>query len=184
MRISENAYLIIDLEATCSNDGSVPRDEMEIIEIGALIMDSDTFEIRSEFQSFVRPVRHSVLTDFCTELTSISQAQVDSAPTYAETMAALVRWMSAFDDILFCSWGDYDRKQFQQDCRYHGVDYPFGERHLNLKAEFSMAIGQRRRFGLSGALKRLGLQFEGTHHRGIDDARNIARVVRQVCVGG
>ena len=28
-------YLVVDLEATCSDDGAVPRDQMEIIEIGA-----------------------------------------------------------------------------------------------------------------------------------------------------
>jgi inhibitor of KinA sporulation pathway (predicted exonuclease) len=36
MRITNDYYLIIDLEATCSNVGEVPRHEMEIIEIGAV----------------------------------------------------------------------------------------------------------------------------------------------------
>ena len=30
--------------------------------------------------------------------------------------------------------------------------------------------------GVGGALRYLGLEFEGTPHRGIDDARNIARI--------
>jgi len=33
---------------------------------------------------------------------------------------------------------------------------------------------------MSGVLKKLGLQLEGTDHRGIDDARNIARIVQAV----
>lgn len=49
MRIPNQYYLIIDLEATCSNDGAVPRQEMEVIEIGAVMQDSQTFEIVSEF---------------------------------------------------------------------------------------------------------------------------------------
>jgi inhibitor of KinA sporulation pathway (predicted exonuclease) len=61
MRISNSYYLIIDLEATCSDDGTVPRQEMEIIEIGAVMQSSRTFEIESEFQTFVRPVRPSNL---------------------------------------------------------------------------------------------------------------------------
>jgi len=32
---------------------------------------------------------------------------------------------------------------------------------------------------LSPALDLLGLPLAGTHHRGIDDARNIARIVQQ-----
>jgi hypothetical protein len=47
-------WLVIDLEATCCNDGQFPREEMEIIEIGAVIADGKTFEPSDEF-SDVRP---------------------------------------------------------------------------------------------------------------------------------
>ena len=50
-------YLVIDLEATCDNGGRVPRDEMEIIEIGGVLVDHETLEPIDEFASFVRPVR-------------------------------------------------------------------------------------------------------------------------------
>lgn len=173
-------YLLIDFEATCSDDGAVPKEEMEIIEIGAAMQRTGTFEVAAEFQSFVRPVRHPRLTPFCTELTTITQDQVDAAPLFPEVLAALVAWAAPYDDCLFCSWGDYDRNQLQQDCAFHGVAYPFGDEHLNLKAAFSQALGTKRRFGMAGALRKLGLKLEGTHHRGIDDIRNIARVVRSV----
>lgn len=91
--------------------------------------------------------------------------------------------MGAFKDSLFCSWGDYDRNQFKQDCEYHSLDYPFTGGHLNLKAEFSRAFGLKKKMGVTDALRHLGLRFEGSHHRGLDDARNIARIVRRVCIG-
>lgn len=176
---TDHAYrLIIDLEATCNDDGSLPRDEMEIIEIGALMQDAQTFEVVSEFQTFVRPVRNPELTEFCVRLTTIAQTQVATAPRYPEAIGSLRSWMRTFDDAVFCSWGVYDRRQFEKDCAYHGVEYPFPPEHINLKEEFSRVLNTGRRFGLSGALKRLGLEFEGTPHRGIDDVRNIARIVR------
>lgn len=184
MRIPNPFYLIIDLEATCSDDGSVPRHEMEIIEIGAVLLQARTFEVESELQTFVRPVRHPRLTPFCTGLTSITQEEVAAAPLFPEALRSLKEWMEGFGDALFCSWGEYDRLQFLQDCRFHGVEYPFGAGHLNLKEEFSRTLGTGRRFGVGGALRRLGLGFEGTHHRGIDDARNIARIVRAVAGEG
>lgn len=184
MHIPHAFYLIIDLEATCSNDGSLPRNEMEIIEIGAVLLNGRTFEIESEFQTFVRPVRHPKLTAFCTELTSITQEQVDTAPMFPEALESMKNWRDGFEDALFCSWGDYDRFQFLQDCRYHGVAYPFLTGHFNVKEAFSKSLNTRRRFGVDGALRKLGLELEGTHHRGLDDARNIARIVRQVCAGG
>ena len=182
MRISNDYYLIIDLEATCSTDGTVPRDEMEIIEIGAVMQNARTFEIESEFQSFVRPVRHPELTAFCKELTGIKQENVEGAPSFASAISAMQEWMRAFEDSLFCSWGDYDRKQFIQDCQYHRLDYPFPQGHMNLKAEVSKTLGLKKQMGISGALKYLGMEFEGSHHRGLDDAKNIARVVRRVIV--
>ncbi|HLT37476.1 MAG TPA: 3'-5' exonuclease [Enhygromyxa sp.] len=169
-------YLVIDLEATCDNAGAVPKREMEIIEIGAVLVDRTSFEPIAEFQTFVRPVRHPKLTRFCQELTSITQAQVDAAPGFVEAIAALREFMAG-EQPLFCSWGNYDRGQFQLDAGYHRIKLPFGPDHLNLKQAFSDALGTRKRFGMAGALRRLGLPLQGTHHRGIDDARNIARIL-------
>src|SRR5690606_3123071 len=78
---------------------------------------------------------------------------------------------------LLCSWGVYVRGQFQQDAGYHRVKLPFGPDYLNLKQAVSGAPGTSKRFGMAGALQQLGLPLEGTHHRGIDDARNIARIL-------
>jgi inhibitor of KinA sporulation pathway (predicted exonuclease) len=183
MRISNDYYLIVDVEATCSDDGAVPRHEMEIIEIGAVVQDSLTFQIEAEFATFVRPVRHPRLTAFCTELTGIVQTEVEDAPPFPEAIGAMKQWMSGFEDALFCSWGDYDRNQFLQDCKYHGVAYSFRSGHRNLKAEFTRFLNLGKKLGVAGALRHLGLRFEGTHHRGLDDARNIARIVERVCLG-
>jgi len=182
MRIPNANYLIVDVEATCGNEGAVPRDEMEIIEIGALVQNARTFAIEAEFQTFVKPVRHPTLTPFCTQLTSISQREVERAPDFLAALDAMKEWMNSYDDSLFCSWGDYDRLQFLQDCAHHAAPYPFPSGHFNIKTAFSRALGTRKRYGIAGALKRLGMSFAGTHHRGIDDVRNIARIVREVCI--
>jgi 3'-5' exoribonuclease 1 len=169
-------YLVIDLEATCDNGGLVPKREMEIIEIGAVLVDAINFEPIAEFQSFVRPVRHPTLTPFCRQLTSITQADVDAAPGFPEVIRALQDFMNN-QRPLFCSWGKYDRGQFGLDAGYHRVELPFGSDHLNLKQAFSDALGTRKRFGMAAALRELGIPLTGTHHRGIDDARNIAQIL-------
>ena len=166
--------LVIDLEATCDERHAIPREETEIIEIGAVLLDEALRPIE-EWQTFVRPQQHPLLTKFCMELTSIQQSDVDGAPTFPEAIAALGRFIAG-RNVLFCSWGDYDRVQFGRDAQRHGVALPLGQDHLNVKIAFSKALGQRRRMGVGQAIARLGLTFEGTAHRGIDDARNIARL--------
>lgn len=63
---------------------SVFLDQMETIEIGLVLIDLETLEVVDEFQRFVRPQINPILTDFCKELTSIHQTDVDSAATYAK----------------------------------------------------------------------------------------------------
>lgn len=174
-------YLVVDLEATCDEPKSFPRSETEIIEIGAVLVDAATLEVEDEFQTFVRPRRHPRLTAFCTQLTTITQDQVDDAPGFPRAIAALTDFLGCAE-VTMCSWGAYDWNQFRRDATWHRVTLPF-QRHINLKERFSRRHPSGRRFGVRGALRQVGLGFHGTPHRGIDDARNIARLLPWVMDG-
>ncbi len=172
-----NSYLVLDLEATCCDQGTLREKEMETIEIGAVMVEPQNLTIIDEFQTFIKPVRHPILTEFCKSLTSITQAQVDGAPPYPEAIALLKKWLSGYANGVFGSWGDYDRKQFQQDSDFHKVPFPIAYPHVNLKKLFTETQGLPKRYGMAKALEIVGLPLEGTHHRGIDDARNIAKLL-------
>jgi inhibitor of KinA sporulation pathway (predicted exonuclease) len=170
-------YVVIDFEATCSeNSSEFPRDEMEIIEIGAILCDAESLTTIKEFQSFVKPVRHSRLTAFCQKLTTITQAQVESAPRFPQALQAMVAAIQPSEDLLFCSWGDYDKNQLRRDCEFHKAPYPF-KWHLNVKRKFSEQQELEKELGVGQALREAGLKFEGTQHRAIDDTRNIVRLL-------
>ena len=172
-----NYYLIVDLEATCCNRNTIKRYEMETIEIGAVLLDSDTLLIADEYQTFIKPLRKPRLTDFCIGLTSITQDVVDLAPAYPQAHKEFTAWLSRYDNYAFCSWGDYDLHQLAQDSHYHQLPAPVQARHINIKKLFSLNQGVERKIGMAGALRMAGLELEGTHHRGIDDARNMARLM-------
>jgi 3'-5' exoribonuclease 1 len=177
--------LVVDVEATCDEDHRIPREQTEIIEIGAVLCDGTTLLPLAEFQTFVKPIRHRILTPFCTHLTSITQADVDGAPGFAAAMSKLSEFLrnrGALGQHSFCSWGDYDRAQFTRDERRHGVRAPLSSQHINLKESFRRRSGDDGKLGCGQALRRVGLRFLGTAHRGIDDARNIARLL-PYCLG-
>lgn len=156
---------------------SLPRDEMETIEIGAVFVDAADFRVTGEFQTFIRPVRHPILTPFCTELTSITQEIVDGAPGFAHAFHEFEKSIvSPRDATRFCSWGLFDKTQFERDCYYHSVPYTLPT-HINLKDVFSATQGKRRAYAMAEALKICGIELAGTHHRGIDDARNIVKML-------
>lgn len=175
---------IVDFEATCWGDGNRgKREEMEIIEIGAVLAESSGLRKLAEFQSFIKPVRNPVLSDFCRALTSIEQRDVDRAPEFPAVMAKFSAWLGDgrdSRDVEFSSWGQYDFNQLRQDCDYHRQPWPFfTDSHINLKKRVAEKLGWSEK-GVHKAMDRLGMKFEGTAHRGIDDARNILRIVQKV----
>lgn len=167
-------YVIVDLEATCWETRTNIED-MEIIEIGAVILESSTGTIGDEFSEFVKPVVHTELSNFCKQLTSIEQKDVDNADDFTVVFPRFIDWIGTQPFIL-CSWGAYDLKQFKKDCARHNIPLPDSFlRHINLKQEFAN-LKKIKPCGMAKALKILGIELEGTHHRAIDDVRNIARI--------
>ena len=168
-------YLIVDLEATCWEKGSVPS-RMETIEIGTVLLATAKGPIEREFDTMVRPVAEPILSAFCTALTSIRQHEVDAAETFPNALQRMLDWVGDAMPFTWCSWGAYDLKQLRSDCRRHRMALPAVlENHINLKREFARLIGIKPPT-MKQALRLMSIRLEGRHHRGIDDARNIAKL--------
>ncbi|KOU75989.1 DNA polymerase III [Streptomyces sp. MMG1533] len=166
---------VVDVEATCWPGSPPPGAVSEIIEIGLTVVDLDAGERVARHRILVRPSR-STVGDFCTELTGLTQDEVDRGVSFAEACRLLAAEHRA-GARAWASWGDYDRHQFVRQCRATGTPYPFGRRHTNAKAAFTDVHGLRKRPGMAQALRFAGLPLEGRHHRGEDDAWNIAALV-------
>ena len=165
--------LVIDIECTCGP--GVTKDLQEIIEIGAVRVDPISFEIKDEFSTLIQP-RLTKISPFCYNLTGISQDMVNTGVEYfGVAMYILEKWMGG--PMIFCSWGEYDRTQFKEQAAREEDALPPFAGFINLKAAFSSAEGVKRQYGLERALARKGLQFVGTPHRALTDAKNTARLV-------
>ncbi|MBB4959246.1 3'-5' exonuclease [Micromonospora polyrhachis] len=173
---------VVDVEATCWR-GPSPRDQTnEIIEIGLCVVDLVDRRRVARDRILVRPARSRV-SAFCTELTGLTQAEVDAGVSFAEACRLLATRHQAGPRV-WASWGDYDRLQFQRQCGATQVPYPFGARHVNAKAVFAQAYGLQRKMGMAGALRHVELPLEGRHHSGADDAWNIGALVLHTLAAG
>jgi inhibitor of KinA sporulation pathway (predicted exonuclease) len=164
--------LVIDIESTCWQGYPPPGQMSEIIEVGLCVVDVRRLERIEKRCILVRPVR-SQISEFCTQLTTLKADDFHSAGTLADAVGILKREYRSLER-LFASWGDYDRRQFERVCKELTVPYPFGPTHLNVKTLFSIASGLPTELGIDTALAHAGMTMEGTHHRGVDDAWNIA----------
>ncbi|RON55587.1 3'-5' exonuclease [Pseudomonas frederiksbergensis] len=177
--------LCIDLEATCDELMEAENlralivipDEMETIEIGLAVIDLRKMETVEVFQRYVRPVLHPTLTDFCTNLTSIKQADVDAAQSFPVVATEFTAFLQKYPNALWGSWGDYDADQLAADAlRANCTPMLRGVQHLDIERSYR-EIFACPSIGLRAAVEALGLNWSGQYHRGIDDAKNLADMV-------
>jgi len=182
MKSANTVLNVVDVEATCWAGDPPPGEVSEIIEIGLTTVDLAPGERTGRHRVLVRPAR-SAVSGFCTELTGLTRAEVDSGISFAQACALLAAEYHAASRP-WASWGDYDRSQFLRQCEAADVRYPFSGTHVNAKAVFTTAYGLPKQQGIAAALKIAGLPLEGRHHRGEDDAWNIAALILHLRAGG
>lgn len=170
--------LVVDVESTCwKNNDLRPKNEIsEIIEVGITSVNLDKLSVIKTESILIRP-KFSKVSDFCTELTTLTQDMLDrDGITYKQACDKLEREYKSYNKTMI-SWGDYDRNMFENNCKLHYCKYPFGRHHLNLKMLFAILHKLPNELGMDEALKYLNIPLEGTHHRGCDDSLNIAKIL-------
>lgn len=176
----------VDLEATCDDDPKFNRRNMEIIEFGLTLLNPE-YKVVGTFNAFVRPTITPILSEFCKELTSITQTQVDTAPTWDEVAYQLGQF---FDQMIptgeiefWVSWGDFDRNLIEHECNRWNVTNPMAEAHFNLKKLEASHRNTKKQEGLMKTMTRLGLTFPGTLHRACNDAEAVSMIMRELGPG-
>ena len=184
---------VYDFECQCDKNNNLPFNE--IIEFPVVIVDVKNQKIAHEFHTYVKPVIVPKLTEFCTELTGIKQDQVDKGILIQDAMKQLHAFLESKGlfktEFVFASCGDFDGNQMKRESNHKQFKVPaYLRRWINLKKVFSTgeanpAFASPKTItktksvsgGMTDMLDKLGLKLEGRHHSGIDDARNLARVV-------
>jgi len=182
-----DCFAVLDFEATCQDDSYGRLEPQEIIELPIVLVHAKTGRKLSEFREYVQPVHHPQLTDFCTQLTGITQETVDAGLTWPLALAQAQAWLDkqlseqSLSRCIFVTCGDWDLKSMMgRQCALSGEHVPERFRQwINIKRLFASVTGLN-----GGSMKRmldvLGLRLEGHHHSGLDDCRNIARILAEL----
>lgn len=186
--------IVVDFEATCWEE-RVNTDVQEIIEFPAVIIDLAAPQGQppvAEFQRYVRPTDRPELSEFCTELTGITQAMVSGQQPLAVVLAEFVAWIEQQTylmskgpecNFVLCADGDWDFGsifpiEIKRKHISHLVPGYLKVGWCDVRKYFNQATGHRG--GMKRMLEHLRLPLLGKHHSGIDDARNIARILQRV----
>lgn len=186
--------LVIDFEATCGAKGSEPKPQ-EIIEFPCALLNTNKgFEIEAIFHEYVRPVHNPMLTRFCTELTGITQDMVDTEDDFATVFNKFNNWLvdqgmiacnkdnldEENTNFTFVTCGDWDLKyMLPNQCDTSNIQMPrYFRKWINVKRTYATSAGGNFPRSLQVLLSKLNLTFEGRQHSGIDDVKNIAKIVK------
>lgn len=182
-------YVVLDFEATCDNKNA-PKPQ-EVIEFPSVLVDANSLTVIDSWREYVKPHYHPTLTDFCTELTGIEQSSIDPAKEFPQVLLNHQNWLTSHNlDLnentkdktwIFVSCGDWDLGTMfptQLDACNPPIKHvpECYRRWINIKKPFSQRLN-RPAAGMAGMLNSLGLVLEGRHHSGIDDCKNIAKIV-------
>ncbi len=170
--------LVIDVEATCWPGAPPAGQESEIIEIGLCTLDVTSGERLEKRSLLIRP-EHSKVSEFCTQLTSLTPKQVNKGIDFRKACHVLEREYQS-PKRIWASYGDYDRTLFTRQCAARGIDYPFGSSHINVKSLFAVMYALPFEIGMARALDLADLTLDGRHHRGVDDAWNVALLLSKL----
>lgn len=189
-------YYVLDFEANCTEINEFRDDEMEIIEFPIIIIDIKKNQVIDEFHRYVKPVKYPALTDFCKSLTNIKQSQMDDADEFKDVMKAADEFISKYTNGKFVTTGNWDLKTAlpnqlklaKLDLRNYSNAEAFGS-WINMNPEFKKFYTNRKDDShLVGSIKKMlyhfNLEFEGRLHSGIDDTRNMARILQKMISDG
>lgn len=179
-------FLVLDFEAVINKDEGCP-DVMEMIEFPVLKINVRTFETEATFHTYIQPIIHPKLNSFITDLTGITQDMVDGQPILPEVLKSFDGWMRSEGllnegvNFIFVTCGDWDLKSgLSKNCDYLKLSYPvYLKRWVNIKTYFQAIIGKKGH-GMKSMMNGLKLTLDGKHHSGIDDSRNIAKILHEL----
>ncbi|WP_316842599.1 3'-5' exonuclease [Pedobacter gandavensis] len=172
-----NEIIIVDLEATCWELGNnYQKQQSEIIEIGICKLNTATGKVTASEGILIKPV-NSEISEFCTRLTSITPQMIEEQGISLTEAINILEERYNSQHLTWASYGGYDKTMLTEQCIKFGIPYPMSSHHINVKVLFSEQHRLSKGIGMARALRKLNLPIEGTHHRGVDDAKNIAKIL-------
>jgi inhibitor of KinA sporulation pathway (predicted exonuclease) len=182
-----NPVTVFDLEFTAWEHSMAerwmdPGEFREVVQIGAVKIDAQTFAPLGELNLLVKPRINPVLSDYLVRLTgvtneAIGERGVDFADAYG--------WFVAFcGGGTICSFGRDDHV-LEENLRLYAIrDAPPLPRHVNA-APWLRENGIQTKGAHACDVARLcGAQFFGREHDALEDARSVALGIQTLVVRG
>ena len=186
MRLASTTITVFDLEFTaweCSmaRNWLSPGEFKEVVQIGALKLDADSFAPLAEFDCLVRPRVNFPLDPYFEKLTGITSEKV--ARQGWDFTAALASFLEFAQGGPIAAFGR-DDKVLEENVRLYGMtgapDLPV---FYDLRGWFAVQGVDPRGLHSCDIGPAVGVPFTGQTHNALDDARSIAGAMAKMAGG-
>ena len=168
-------------EGTAARRWSGPGESLEVVQIGAVVLElKPNLPEIAAFEVLTRPVFNPILSDYFTELTGISNADLAAgAVSFADGFAQFVQFCVGTNTIVCNGW---DNRALRDNCGWRSVDWPFVAGSFgNLRPMFEKRVGNANNAAWSSNMPvSLGLPQPDGAHTALGDARAIAIALRAI----
>lgn len=164
--LTENTFVVFDLETTGLNSSPSGGNMDRIIEIGAFKIING--EIRESFSTFINPERK--LSQEIVKLTGIDQETVNDAPTYKQVMPDFFKFIDGCY-LVGHNAANFDFKFIDYYCSVCGY---VPERKIFDTIPLAQQLLRLSNYKLNTVADHFGITFN--HHRAIDDALATAKI--------
>ncbi len=152
----------------------------EVIQIGAVKLDAN-MNICGSYQIIVKPQYFKKLHRHVSELTGITQEQMDLGTPLPEAAARFKKWCGK--DFAFLTWGPDDIPMLKENFNVHGIPFDWLDRVYDLQLIFSRQTdGASKQRSLEYAMEYFSLPQNLPAHDALNDAYFTALVAMKLDV--
>lgn len=140
----------------------------EVIQIGAVKLDQN-MNICGSYQIIVKPKHFKKLHRHVSELTGITQEQMDMGTPLPEAAERFKRWCG--EDFVFLTWGPDDIPMLKENLHVHGIPFDWLDRVYDLQHIFNVQTdGSSKQRSLEYAMEYFEIPQTLPAHDALNDA--------------
>jgi len=175
--------IIFDTEFTAWT-GSVeynwsrPNEYREIVQIGAILVDTKKFAEIDNINIFVKPVKNPILSEYFSNLTGITQEVLDKNGTsYKEAILKFYSWCGSYPIYSF----GRDEINIIENCKLVDIPFPFREsKFYDMRDLFKNNGIPVDRYESGNIIEAFGKKATLRNHNALNDARILLDALREL----
>ncbi len=179
-------FIVFDLElnqdfSSMEVRNAAKSQPFEIIQIGAVKLDSALNKVGS-FNRFVKPAIYRRVNPFISDLTGITDQQLDSEVHFPEVYREFIDFAEGAGSV-FAVWGTSDMKELYRNAEFHSLSLKsLSRKYINIQPYVSLYFNYslKHLLRLEHAVKALNIPGAYPFHDAYNDAYYTSEIFRKI----